>query len=62
MKQVAGRLIRDYDDRGVFAACDPRLRSRGYGKVILSSLPPMRRCDDPEEAARFLRGESLDGD
>ena len=54
MKQVAGRLIRDYDDRGVFAVCDPRLRTKGYGRVILSSLPPMRRCDDAEEAARFL--------
>lgn len=57
MKQVAGRLIRDYDDRGVFAVCDPRLRTKGYGRVILSSLPPMRRCDDAEEAAAFLRGD-----
>ena len=55
MKQVAGRLIRDYDDRGVFAVCDPRLRTKGYGRVILSSLPPMRRCDDAEQAAAFLR-------
>ena len=54
MKQVAGRLIRDYDDRGVFAVCDPRLRTKGYGRIILSSLPPMRRCEDAEEAARFL--------
>lgn len=58
MKQVAGRLIRDYDDRGVFAVCDPRLRTRGYGRVILSSLPPMRRCDDARQAAAFLRGET----
>ena len=54
MKQVAGRLIRDYDDRGVFVVCDPRLRTKGYGRIILSSLPPMRRCEDAEEAARFL--------
>ena len=59
MKQVAGRLIRDYDDRGVFAVCDPRLRTRGYGRVILSSLPPMRRCDDAAQAAAFLRGEMI---
>ena len=57
MKQVAGRLMRDYADRGVFAVCDPRLRTKGYGRVILSSLPPMRRCDDPSETAAFLRGE-----
>ena len=57
MKQVAGRLIRDYEDRGVFAVCDPRLRTKGYGRVILSSLPPMRRCDDADAAAAFLRAK-----
>ena len=60
MKQVAGRLIRDYEDRGVFAVCDPRLRTKGYGRVILSSLPPMRRCDDADAAAAFLRANSAE--
>ena len=59
MKQVAGRLLRDFDDRGVFVICDPRIKTRGYGKVILKSLPPMRRTVDGKEAANFLRaGES----
>ena len=55
MKQVAGRLMRDFTDWGVFAACDPRLRTRGYGKIILKSLPPMPRTTDADAAAGFLR-------
>jgi ATP-dependent DNA helicase DinG len=40
LKQGAGRLIRDIDDRGVLVLCDPRLSSRPYGKLFLRSLPP----------------------
>ena len=58
MKQVAGRLIRDEDDRGVFVVCDSRLQTRPYGKIILRSLPPMRRCKDARQAADFLRRAS----
>lgn len=54
MKQVAGRLMRDFSDWGVFAACDPRLIKRGYGKLILNSLPPMRRVEDEKTACDFL--------
>ncbi len=55
MKQVAGRLMRDFGDWGVFAACDPRLLSRSYGKIILNSLPPMRRAESEKAACDFLR-------
>ncbi|MDR3388642.1 MAG: ATP-dependent DNA helicase [Rudaea sp.] len=41
LKQGAGRLIRDVDDRGVLMLCDPRLTSRAYGKLFLKSLPPL---------------------
>jgi ATP-dependent DNA helicase DinG len=41
LKQGAGRLIRDVADRGVLMLCDPRLTSRGYGKLFLQSLPPL---------------------
>ena len=54
MKQVAGRLMRDYGDWGVFMACDPRLSSRGYGKAILNSLPPMQAETDEKAACDFL--------
>jgi len=41
LKQGAGRLIRDVNDRGVLVLCDPRLSSRPYGKLFLRSLPPL---------------------
>lgn len=43
LKQGAGRLIRDENDRGVLMICDPRLISKSYGKKIWKSLPPFRR-------------------
>jgi ATP-dependent DNA helicase DinG len=54
LKQGVGRLIRDASDRGVMMLCDPRLLSRGYGRRILASLPPMRRTREGTEAAEFL--------
>jgi ATP-dependent DNA helicase DinG len=42
LKQGAGRLIRDENDRGVLMLCDPRLISKPYGSRILKSLPPMK--------------------
>ncbi|MDX1608868.1 MAG: ATP-dependent DNA helicase, partial [Halofilum sp. (in: g-proteobacteria)] len=59
LKQGAGRLIRGIDDRGVLVLCDPRLRSRGYGRVFLDSLPPMPRSDDPADVERFFAGERV---
>ena len=41
LKQGAGRLIRDFPDRGVLMICDPRLFTRGYGRLLRASLPPM---------------------
>ncbi len=54
LKQGVGRLIRDQDDRGVLMLCDPRLRSRGYGKRFLRSLPSMTSTGDVEQALAFL--------
>lgn len=54
LKQGAGRLIRDETDRGVLMICDPRLISRGYGKRILQSLPPMRMTRSAAEAVGFF--------
>ena len=42
LKQGFGRLIRDREDLGVVAICDPRLRTRGYGAMFLGALPPAR--------------------
>jgi ATP-dependent DNA helicase DinG len=54
LKQGAGRLIRDEHDRGVLAICDARLFSKGYGRRILASLPPMRVTRDAREATAFF--------
>jgi ATP-dependent DNA helicase DinG len=54
MKQGAGRLIRDEDDRGVLMICDPRLTGKPYGKAIWRSLPPMRRTRDVVEVENFF--------
>ena len=55
LKQGVGRLIRSEQDFGVVAICDPRLGTRGYGKVLLGALPPMTRTHRQAEAAEFLR-------
>jgi len=54
LKQGAGRLIRDENDRGVLMICDPRLISKHYGKRIWQSLPPFKRTRDEAEAVKFF--------
>jgi ATP-dependent DNA helicase DinG len=54
LKQGAGRLIRDENDRGVLMICDPRLITKSYGKRIWQSLPPMRRTRVETEAVEFF--------
>jgi ATP-dependent DNA helicase DinG len=54
LKQGAGRLIRDVDDRGVLAICDPRVLTARYGRLFLESLPPMPITRSVEEVARFF--------
>jgi ATP-dependent DNA helicase DinG len=55
LKQGAGRLIRDENDRGVLMICDPRIITKQYGKRIWRSLPPMRRTRDAAEVLDFYR-------
>ncbi len=54
LKQGAGRLIRDYSDRGVLMICDPRLISKPYGRRIWQSLPPFRRTRELAAVAEFF--------
>lgn len=54
LKQGAGRLIRDVNDRGVLMLCDPRLLSKFYGRVFLDSLPPMPRTRDLKRVRAFF--------
>lgn len=54
LKQGVGRLIRDTTDTGVLMLCDPRIIRKGYGRVFLNSLPPMRRTRNLDDVQRFL--------
>jgi ATP-dependent DNA helicase DinG len=54
LKQGLGRLIRSATDRGVLAVLDPRLRTKGYGRLFLESLPPCRVTSDIAEVSRMF--------
>ena len=54
LKQGVGRLIRDEDDRGVLVLCDPRLRTKGYGRTIRASLPPMKQTRELADVEAFF--------
>lgn len=54
LKQGAGRLIRDPNDKGVLVICDNRLVTKPYAKTFLASLPDMRRTRSLDEVAAFL--------
>ncbi len=55
LKQGAGRLIRDQQDKGVLVICDNRLITKDYGKTFVSSLPNMKRTRDLQKAVSFLQ-------
>ena len=52
--QGLGRLIRHHRDRGVMAILDPRIRTKGYGRNFLVSLPDAPVTHDIEEVNRFF--------
>jgi ATP-dependent DNA helicase DinG len=54
LQQGLGRLIRHRSDRGVLAILDPRLRTMGYGRRFLDSLPPAPVTHDLTAVQRFF--------
>jgi ATP-dependent DNA helicase DinG len=52
LKQGFGRLIRSSTDRGAVVLMDPRVLSRGYGEMLLDTLPPAKRVIGPWEEVR----------
>lgn len=54
LRQGAGRLIRDPGDCGLLVLCDPRLRTRAYGRRILEALPAMPEVESLAEASAWL--------
>ena len=53
LKQGAGRLIRDAEDRGVLMICDPRLLKKGYGHTFLNSMPDFSRTRELADVEAF---------
>src|SRR5688500_1234379 len=54
LKQGLGRLLRHRQDRGILAVLDPRLRTLGYGRRFLGSLPPAPVTQDLDAIVRFF--------
>jgi ATP-dependent DNA helicase DinG len=54
LKQGVGRLIRSRSDKGVIALLDPRLRTKGYGREFLQSLPRMRITSNLNDISDIL--------
>src|SRR5213592_2385039 len=54
LQQSLGRLIRHRRDRGVLAVLDPRLRTKGYGRRFVASLPPAPAVHDLSHVEAFF--------
>jgi ATP-dependent DNA helicase DinG len=54
LKQGAGRLIRRESDQGILVVCDTRLTAMGYGRKLVSALPPMRQLRSQDEFHQAL--------
>jgi len=55
LQQGLGRLLRHRTDRGVLAILDPRVRTMGYGRRFLASIPPAPVTQDLDAVERFFR-------
>ncbi len=54
LKQGIGRLIRSANDKGVIALLDPRLKTKGYGKDFINSLPRTRVTSELKDVANIF--------
>ena len=54
LKQGVGRLIRSATDKGVIAILDSRLRTKGYGKDFINSLPRCRITTELKDLDSFF--------
>jgi ATP-dependent DNA helicase DinG len=54
LQQGLGRLIRHRRDRGVLAVLDPRMRTKGYGRRFIASVPPAPVVHDLDAVEGFF--------
>lgn len=59
LKQGAGRLIRDVQDRGLLVICDPRIVGMRYGETFIRSLPDMPRTRDLMKVEDFFKNHEM---
>ncbi|MCK5133145.1 MAG: ATP-dependent DNA helicase [Candidatus Sabulitectum sp.] len=59
LKQGVGRLIRSGSDTGAVFILDRRMRTSGYAKILLASMPPFRR-ENLQGAMSFLGRTSVE--
>jgi len=57
LQQGLGRLIRHRRDRGVLAVLDPRLRTKGYGRRFLASIPPAPVVYELDAVSSFMAAD-----
>ncbi len=57
LQQGLGRLIRHRRDRGVLAVLDPRLRTKGYGRRFLASIPPAPVVHELDAVSAFMASD-----
>ncbi len=57
LKQGIGRLIRSKTDKGVIAILDSRLRTKGYGKDFLNSLPKTKITTELKDVSEIFDGD-----
>jgi len=58
LKQGFGRLIRHRTDRGIVAILDRRLLDKGYGRVLINTLPRCRRTRSMDTVRRWWSAKS----
>ncbi len=61
LKQGFGRLIRDVTDRGVVMLCDPRIKTKAYGKLFLQSLPKTSVTQNVTDVENFFAEDLVVG-
>ncbi|MEW6095601.1 MAG: helicase C-terminal domain-containing protein [bacterium] len=54
-RQGFGRLIRRKDDIGVVAILDPRVKTKGYGRLFLNSLPKCQQAYNLNQVKKFYQ-------
>jgi len=52
------RLIRSKTDKGVIALLDPQLKTKGYGRDFLNSLPKCKITSELSDVAQIFVGDT----